>query len=142
MVEIEKPAGRKIEKRRRNLLAERGHQAKLRLPLVQEQRIKLWRFNSTSEHRQTLLGRKTRDEQFILSTVRVFPQADVGVRKWLSWVVSGDTGDLNVIRQCTTEEFFENMVAAHETPKDSDACFSRDSGRLIVVEAERVYPAR
>jgi len=117
-----------VDKRGRDLLAEGGHKAKLRLPIVQEHLVKLGRLDAADEHREAMLCSESRHEQFVVPSVRILPEPHVGVCERLVWVVCGDTRHRDPVSEFAGQQFLEQMVVAHETTEYGNASLDFGGG--------------
>lgn len=105
----------------RDLLAECGHQAELRLPCVAEHLEEVVHFHTTGEGVEAVLGGEAWHEEFILSRVGILPESFLGMRERLGGIVRGHAYHRYTRGESAKQEFPENMVAAHETTENGDA---------------------
>jgi hypothetical protein len=151
VMEVVETEARVVDQRAGNLLAERGHHAQLRPPLVQERGEELRRLHPPGEHRQAVRPGEARHEQFVGAVMGILPEPFFGVDERLRRVVGGDAGDRDPLREVPGQQFLEHMVTSQETAQDRYADLGgrrrrcqwgeakRQKRRLPCVGGERVH---
>jgi hypothetical protein len=117
VMEIEKSQPRHFDDVLRDLLPERGHQAQVRLPVIDQQFMEFGRFHPAGEHGNIHGLGKPPDNRLILRRVRIFPKPDLGVAVGLRGVVRGDAYHLHLIGKLVEKQFAQDVVSTHETAK-------------------------